>query len=188
MQGAADSFPLPVDAARPREDDLVPGSLSPHTPSAGGAAPLLATLHGRDAGTGVPERHPIHLPEVLIGRVQGNDLLIPDPSVSARHARLRLSGGVWTVADLGSVNGTTVDGNAVVRAQALAPGSEVAFGSVTLIFEPLDRWEDSPLPAPASLAVASEGDDEEPTSRLPMIVGVLILLASLIGYLLSRAG
>lgn len=135
----------------------------------------------------MPERYPIHLPEVLIGRVPGNDLLIPDPSVSARHARLRLSGGVWTVADLGSVNGTVVDGTAVVRAQALAPGSEVVFGSVKLIFEPMDRWEDSPMPAPAALT-ASEAEEEEPTSRLPMIVGVLILLASLIGYLLSRAG
>jgi pSer/pThr/pTyr-binding forkhead associated (FHA) protein len=134
-------------------------------------------------------RHVVHLPEVLIGRVPGNDLVIADPSVSARHARLRLSGGVWTLADLGSVNGTTVDGTPVIRAQALAPGSEVVLGATRLVFEPSDRWEDSPGPA-APTAQAGADDDalEEESSRTPMIVGVLILLASLVGFLIIRAG
>jgi len=146
----------------------------------------LAVLHRRPDGREGGSRFPIHLSEVLIGRVPGNDLMIPDASVSARHARLRLSGGVWTLADLGSVNGTTVDGTPVVRAQALAPGSELTLGATTLVFEPLDRWEDSPGPAPVAAVV--EAEEDAPSSRWPMVVGVAILLLSLVGYLLTRAG
>lgn len=146
----------------------------------------MAVLHRRPDGREGGSRFPIHLSEVLIGRVPGNDLMIPDASVSARHARLRLSGGVWTLADLGSVNGTTVDGTPVVRAQALAPGSELTLGATTLVFEPLDRWEDSPGPAP--VAAVAEVEEDAPPSRWPMVVGVAILLLSLIGYLLTRAG
>jgi pSer/pThr/pTyr-binding forkhead associated (FHA) protein len=147
---------------------------------------VLAVLHRRPGAGEVASRFPIHLSEVLIGRVPGNDLVIPDSAVSARHARLRLSGGVWTLADLGSVNGTLVDGTPVVRAQALAPGSEVTLGGTQLVFEPLDRWEDSP--GPARVVAQPELEEAEPTSRLPIYVGVAILLVSLIGYLLTRAG
>lgn len=146
----------------------------------------MAVLHRRPDGREGGSRFPIHLSEVLIGRVPGNDLMIPDASVSARHARLRLSGGVWTLADLGSVNGTTVDGTPVVRAQALAPGSELTLGATTLVFEPLDRWEDSPGPAPVAAVV--EVEEDATSSRWPMVVGVAILLLSLVGYLLTRAG
>jgi pSer/pThr/pTyr-binding forkhead associated (FHA) protein len=150
---------------------------------------VLATLHQRGNGPAGSARHAVHLPEVLIGRVPGNDLVIADPSVSARHARLRLSGGVWTLADLGSVNGTSVDGTPVVRAQALAPGSEVVLGETRLVFEPSDRWEDSPGPAPtAATEVASAEEAAEETSRAPMIIGVLILLVSLVGFFIIRAG
>ena len=94
---------------------------------------MLATLHRRGAGREGMGRYPIHLAEVLIGRVPGNDLVIADPSVSARHARLRLSGGVWTLADLGSVNGTSVDGTPVVRAQARSMNGCITLDSTAVL-------------------------------------------------------
>lgn len=48
--------------------------------------------------------------EVTIGRVPGNDIVIPDPQVSARHARIYRKGADIFIQDLGSVNGTFVDG------------------------------------------------------------------------------
>jgi hypothetical protein len=49
----------------------------------------------------------------LIGRDPACELWIDDPMVSRRHARIRLERGVWLIEDLGSRNGTRVDGNLV---------------------------------------------------------------------------
>jgi len=54
--------------------------------------------------------------------------------VSRRHAEVRPAGEGFAVADLGSMNGTTVNGVAV-REQALADGDEIGVGSTTIRFE-----------------------------------------------------
>ena len=46
---------------------------------------------------------------VMIGRVAGNDLVMPDFSVSARHARIEIGEGLYRIVDLGSTNGTTLN-------------------------------------------------------------------------------
>ena len=52
-------------------------------------------------------------PSVVIGRVPGNDIILDDPQVSRHHASLTLEGGQWVLRDLGSTNGTTVNGQPV---------------------------------------------------------------------------
>jgi hypothetical protein len=73
------------------------------------------------------------LPEgaTKIGRGEGNDLQIDALKVSRFHAELRLSAGVLEVVDLGSTNGTFVNGERLVPQQprALNPGDEVWFGA-----------------------------------------------------------
>lgn len=64
---------------------------------------------------------------VTVGRADDNDLVVPDPEVSRHHARLVLGAAGWVVSDLGSTNGTWVNGEAVERAP-VAPGDVVAFG------------------------------------------------------------
>lgn len=113
-------------------------------PPMGGLGPLLAVLVVRQGGDGGGPL-PVRRPTVRLGRDAGNDLVLADPSVSAAHAELRLRGGVWTVTDLGSVNGTWVDGEPVLGALPLAPGSMLRVGEVRLAFAPKDRWEDSPV-------------------------------------------
>ncbi|MBA2293306.1 MAG: FHA domain-containing protein [Gemmatimonadales bacterium] len=85
----------------------------------------------------------VRSPTLRIGRDPASGLRIDHASVSADHAELRLRGAVWTVTDLDSVNGTWVDGEAVIGALPLAPGSELRLGEVVLAFNPRDRWEDS---------------------------------------------
>jgi hypothetical protein len=51
----------------------------------------------------------------VIGRDETCDLRVDDPMVSRRHVRVRLERGVWLIEDLGSRNGTRVDGNLVER-------------------------------------------------------------------------
>lgn len=128
---------------------------------------------------------------MVIGRGAGSDLVIVDPSVSERHAALRLSDGVWTVADLGSTNGSWVDGEAVQGELPIASGCSLRLGGVELVFAAHDRWGDSP-PRP----MRQPGDRPgfvlmAPTERripVPVLVGIGITLLALAGYLLARVG
>ncbi|RHW27084.1 FHA domain-containing protein [Nocardioides immobilis] len=116
----------PVDAWRPQEN-VPPGQLA----------------HG----------HSIVLPQQVaagrplsIGREQGNDVVLDDALVSRRHARLD-PGGPGRLAvlhDLGSFNGTFVNGHRVQGAVQLAVGAEVIIGNQTF------RWDGSQLIASAT--------------------------------------
>ncbi|MFI5280461.1 MAG: FHA domain-containing protein [Gemmatimonadales bacterium] len=80
----------------------------------------------------------VKVPIVNIGRADYNDLVIPDDSVSSQHAKLTRREGVWILTDLGSTNGTLVDGEKVSGDVPIAPGAFVRFGDVQLVFEPTD--------------------------------------------------
>jgi pSer/pThr/pTyr-binding forkhead associated (FHA) protein len=69
--------------------------------------------------------------ELLIGR-QDADLLLDDPQVSRRHAIVRAIDGELEVEDLGSANGTFVNGARVDEPRRLCPGDEIAIGPVVL--------------------------------------------------------
>lgn len=74
-------------------------------------------------------------PSVVIGRGKGTDLLLPDISVSRHHARLdRSNEDGYVLVDLGSQNGTKVNGQKV-REQALQPGDELQIGKFLLSYE-----------------------------------------------------
>ena len=60
--------------------------------------------------------------------------MLADPNVSRRHAEIRRVGDAVVVTDLGSTNGTRVNG-IPVREQHLASGDEITVGSTTLVFE-----------------------------------------------------
>lgn len=71
-----------------------------------------------------------------IGRSPDCDLAIPDKTVSRQHAELRQADGEWVLADLGSTNGTRVNGWRAGTGFAIRPGDRVAFGrAVFLISE-----------------------------------------------------
>lgn len=67
----------------------------------------------------------------VIGRSSSCDAVCLHPSVSRRHARVAVRGGCWTVEDLGSRNGTWVDGTRVERARLVA-GAEVSVGELAI--------------------------------------------------------
>ena len=76
-------------------------------------------------------------PEVLLGRdPHAAAVLDGDGFVSGRHAMVRLRGGSPTVSDLGSTNGTYVNGNRIAAETPLFEGDEVAVGSTRMIYEP----------------------------------------------------
>jgi len=65
---------------------------------------------------------------VTVGRADDNDLVLADPEVSRHHARLEPDGQGWRAIDLGSTNGTWVNG-VRLNAATIAVGDEVAFGA-----------------------------------------------------------
>ncbi len=74
----------------------------------------------------------------VIGRDQAAGIRIPDSSVSPRHARLfHDESGVW-VQDLGSTNGTFVNGDRLVGPHHLHDGDQLTFGSATAVFHEVE--------------------------------------------------
>jgi len=65
-----------------------------------------------------------------VGRDEGCDVLINDPTVSRRHASLSVEGALLTVEDLGSKNGTCVDGQRITAPVTVTGAVSVLFGAV----------------------------------------------------------
>ena len=61
-------------------------------------------------------------PSIVIGRDDGVDVLIDNPSVSRRHAEIRLGDDGWVVEDLGSSNGTFIGGTKIQGPQSVEIG------------------------------------------------------------------
>lgn len=81
---------------------------------------------------------------MTVGRTEDNDLEIPDGSVSSHHGQFTNEGGHWVFTDLGSTNGTKVNGERVDRVE-LGHGATFEIGSVTAVF-----YDDAPAaPAPS---------------------------------------
>lgn len=75
--------------------------------------------------------HPISLRRtrpMTVGRDDDCDAVIPDASVSGRHARLEFDGVTWVLTDLGSTNGTWLNGARVAEPARIEPADVVQFG------------------------------------------------------------
>jgi hypothetical protein len=72
-------------------------------------------------------------PTVRIGRGPGATLRMADESVSRHHAELRHVDEGWLLRDLGSMNGTTVNGLRITTTVRVRPGDRVGFGAVTYV-------------------------------------------------------
>lgn len=92
----------------------------------------LAVRSGPNAG----KVYSIDKNELFIGRETGNDIIIPDPEVSRRHARVFLQGANYVLEDLGSTNGTSVNSQRLAGPYVLRPGETITLGEhVSLVFE-----------------------------------------------------
>jgi hypothetical protein len=98
-----------------------PVSASP----AGGGAPRLVGSDGR--------QYSIAMGSTVLGRGEAAQVRIADVGISRQHARVDFDGTRVVITDLGSTNGTAVNGSRV-NAAALQPGDTVLIGSTTLTF------------------------------------------------------
>jgi predicted component of type VI protein secretion system len=85
-------------------------------------------------GPQVDRAFPILKDVVMIGRDAANDIIIADPEVSRHHSRIvQQPNGMLTIEDLGSTNGTYVNGARLVSSQALTPGDTIGLGETVVL-------------------------------------------------------
>ena len=100
---------------------------------------------------GVLRSYAVYAGESSMGSRTGNTIVLPVRGVSRQHAVLKCTPAALTLEDMGSRNGTRVNGVRVQRTR-LEPGDEIRLGPVTLRLEEVD-------PEDAALAIAVNGTD-----------------------------
>jgi hypothetical protein len=72
---------------------------------------------------------------VTIGRSRQCDVVLNDPNVSRQHAEIRPRGGSWVLSDLGSTNGSLLNGRRIEGPEQVKPGDEIEIGTSSIRFE-----------------------------------------------------
>ena len=72
---------------------------------------------------------------ITLGRSRQCDVMLDDPNVSRTHAEIRPRGGSWVINDLGSTNGSRLNGRKLDGSEVLKPGDEIELGTSRLTFE-----------------------------------------------------
>jgi predicted component of type VI protein secretion system len=88
--------------------------------------------------------------ECSVGRQVGCTFVLDDLLASRRHFRVYPEAGAWWVEDLGSTNGTIVNGRKIPQRQRLSDGDVVSAGNTELVFVQKDLLGGSAAPAPAA--------------------------------------
>jgi Protein of unknown function (DUF3662)/FHA domain len=138
------SFMGPISIVFEAEPALRPGRFSlesrmheARSVAAGGrSSGAASTGTGTGGALVLPdgERQPLGQYVLVIGRLPECDIPIPDPNVSRRHAEIRPTGFGFTIADLGSTNGTRVNGVAVSE-HTLVDGDVITVGGSRIRYE-----------------------------------------------------
>ena len=80
------------------------------------------------------QRYSLNAPSIILGRSSDADILIDDTGVSRRHLEIRTGTGTAQAVDLGSTNGSYVNGHKVVGSSELTDGSTITMGRTKIIF------------------------------------------------------
>lgn len=129
---------------------------------------------------------------LLLGRSEAAHIFVDDPNVSSLHAAIVTVDGGWQVRDLGSRNGTWVNGARVAEV-FLRAGDVLKVGSTAFKLEPAASRDARPAPieAGATLAVSMPADPADAllsaTLQEPRAVSALLNLSSLVDVAESRA-
>ncbi len=91
---------------------------------------------------------PLQKSEQFLGRDLNNDIVINDAEVSRRHARIFLQGTSYVIEDLGSTNGTYINGQRLMGPYVLRPGEIITLGEkINLVYEATSFSEPTVQPA-----------------------------------------
>ena len=95
---------------------------------------LLGVMHPVGGGDPIP----LIKTEIVIGRRPGTDIRLDFENISGKHCKLRFLNGLWMVRDLGSTNGTTVNGTLLTSEQSVMPDEELGIAGhlFTIDYDP----------------------------------------------------
>lgn len=142
---------------------------------------------------------PLEGDQLIIGRDSSNSVTINDAEISRKHSRLSFQGGKYVLEDLGSTNGTFVNGQRLTGQVVLKPGDVVSLGEqIVLMYDVINtdpgatiasprqsvrvapppvQSATPPLPVPPySPAPGDFGEPAKKTNLVPIFVGVGIFL------------
>lgn len=165
------------------------------------AAYLVLLVQGK-ASQSFPLRE-----EIELGRERGNTVVVADRKVSRRHARLTPIDDTFILSDLGSANGTYVNGVLIGQPTRLKHNDRFVIGDTTFLYtstppNPQDVYTPPPVPSPAASLRAGdytrnplsmEMDSRQARFWLVIgclalvIVALLIVLAMLFGLFIGRS-
>jgi len=115
--------------------------------------------------------YPLEQGIVTLGRDITNDIVINDPEVSRHHCRLTQGAGGYTLEDLGSTNGTFVNGQRLTGPRPLSPGDMIGLGeTVTLAYE-LGEAGYAAAPGQAATMVGGPQPGQAPYARPEALYG-----------------
>ena len=124
---------------------------------------------------GESRRMVFNKPEVTIGRVQGNDIVLPKGNVSKRHARIVLKDGKFIIVDLKSTNGTYVNGRKITSPLVVKDADKIYIGDFIVgVDEAASGDGDGPSetttspPGDRLIAPPAEARPPRPTEAAPM--------------------
>jgi pSer/pThr/pTyr-binding forkhead associated (FHA) protein len=80
------------------------------------------------------QRYSLNAPSIVLGRSSEADILIDDTGVSRRHLEIRTGQGTAQAMDLGSTNGSYINGHKIVGSSELTDGSTITMGRTKIIF------------------------------------------------------
>lgn len=139
---------------------------------------------------GGEERLMVTRPAVTIGQAPSNDLVLDDDTVSSRHARLEFEMGGWKLTDLGSTNGTFVDGVQLAREvpTPLTDAVPIRFGGLDTTFHITEGADPESVELPE--IEESNSFRDRKGFRIPvwLVVLIVILVALLIGLIVVYGG
>ncbi len=127
--GGTDTTTQGVEVQRPDRSGLVEAQSEAPPALSSGRRYSLAVILGANAGT----IFTIEEPRVVIGRGAECDLQLHDSEVSRRHAAVEVRGDEAVISDLGSTNGTFVEGQRIDSAR-LGSHQEFSLGTTSLMF------------------------------------------------------
>ncbi len=126
------------------------------------------------AGPSAGQRLTLLSDKLTIGRSPKCDLHLDDTAVSGNHAELRLENGAWNLVDVGSSNGTEVNG-VKISSTRLREGDEVIIGSTRFIFRADEAPADAAPPATSQEELALVEKMRAHTERIRTEVGRIIV-------------
>lgn len=139
--------PSPQDLATLSTETTLHGA-EPLQPREGGQLASLVVIAGTPIDIGTHVRIDS---EIVIGRV-GAGLTLRDGRISRRHARIWQDDEGWWAEDLGSTNGTALEGAPLVQRTPIRDGAKLALGSTIVKFALIDRTEEAWLQQMTKLA------------------------------------